>query len=812
MILKAYKYNYKQQVQILTILLLILVFIAGCSSTKYIEDYQAIVTDVKIDSIDKQFEEQAYNYIQKDIRPSGTIGLNVKIYNLFNTKDGKYRTANIKPLGSPPPILDSALVEISRNQVEKFLKSKGFFNAKVKSDITVANKKAKLKFTASPGPAFFINKFSYEIPDTAVSKLYLSEKEAFSHIHVGKQYDEDSLAYDREQIYQVMRQNGYRFFERPYVRFEPDSNQNNSKVGVKLIIDNPFDGTEHRVYAIDTTNIIIAENSDGFSNLDRVSDSLKNKRAFRGIRFIDLSNKFRRNPIVRYDFLREGEIYDIRKENLTYDRLYQLNVFKNVKIDYTLAKDSSAKIHPTILLIPQKRMNNRIEGEVPFNDGTIGFTLSNTYTNNNFLRGAERFQFQVKGGLQSRITENKSIFNDIYQRDFSVSASLSVPRLMIPFITIPMMGKNGMPYTTFSTSYLYALQKDITTRRIFINSVSYDWVETRSKLHSFTPINVEYRFGNILIDTLDKSDMDKYEANKELLESNFYNITLLGRKDFTLGMKYAYTLNGDKLLQNRSFFYFRGNMDIAGNLLQLTSSIFGDTHNPKTGDFGRIFGLPFNQYVRPEIDLRWYKSLGQDRQFIARLNTGVGYAYGNSIAIPFEKLFYAGGSSGVRAWQARTLGPGNYNRDVIVSEEARNASFGIDQLGQMRIETNFEYRYLLVNKLFGGKLKGAAFVDMGNIWNISSGNPQPETYFKLDHLGKQIAIGTGVGFRYDVEFFVFRFDLGLKVKDPQFVGSEQWVINKFLSGGKAFKRAYEITHKPDVYRFMQYNFGIGFPF
>ena len=806
MILKAYKYN------ILTILLFILVFIAGCSSTKYIEDYQSIVTAVKIDSIDKQFEEQAYNYIQKDIRPSGTIGLNVKIYNIFNTKNGKYKTANIKPLGSPPPILDSALVEISRNQVEKFLKSKGYFNAKVKSEIKVVKKKAKLKFTAVPGSPYFINKLSYDILDATIKGDFLRERDGFTHLRVGMQYDEDSLAHDREQIYQMMRQNGYRYFERPYVRYEPDSSQKNSKVSVKLVIDNPFDGSKHKIYTIDTTDIIIAENSEGFSNLERLSDSLKNNKAVRGIRFIDLSNKFRRNPIVRYDFLRAGEIYDIRKENLTYDRLYQLNVFKNVKIEYTPLKDSSNRVQPSIFLIPQKRMNNRIEGEVPFNDGTVGFTLSNTYTNNNFLKGAERFQFQVKGGLQARRIENKSIFDDIYQRDFSVSASLSIPRLMIPFITVPMMGRNGMPYTTFSTSYLYALQKNIIARRIFINAISYDWVETKSKLHSLTPLNIEYRFGSILIDTLDKSDINKYNANKELLESNFYNIKLLGRKDFTLGMKYAYTLNGEKLLQNRSFVYFRGNMDIAGNLLQLTSSVFGSKHDPANGDFGRIFGLPFNQYVRPEIDVRWYRNLGGDRQFIARLNTGVGYAYGNSTAIPFEKLFYAGGSSGVRAWQARTLGPGNYNRDVFASATARSASFGIDQLGQMRIETNFEYRYLMIDKLFGGKLKGAAFIDMGNIWNISAGNPQPETYFKFNQLSKQIAIGTGVGFRYDVEFFVFRFDLGLKVKDPQFVGAEQWVINKFLSGGKSFKENYKITHNPDIYRFVQYNFGIGFPF
>ncbi len=768
---------------------------------------------MKIDSIDKQYEEQAYNYVQKDIRPAGGLGINVGIYNIFNTKDGRYKTNNIKPLGSPPPILDSTLVEISRNQIEKFLKSKGFFMAKVKAGISIEDKIAKLNFTAIQGPAFFVNKVTYEIPDTTLRNIYLREKSAFTHLRSGMQYDEDSLAYERDQIYQTMRQHGYFDFARPYVRYEPDSNQNSSKVNVKLIIDDPAeDGTKHKVYSIGETNIIIAPSSDGFVEQGLIDSLRQAKRAVRGIRFIDFSHRMRRNPIVRYDFIREGEIYDIRKETLTYDRLYQLNVFKNVKVDYNKAKDSSNRVEPVIMLIPQKRMNNRIEGEVPFNNGTVGFNLSNTYTNNNFLKGAEKFQFQVKGGLQARRIEGQSIFKDIYQRDFSVSASLSVPRLMIPFFTIPQMGKNGMPFTTFATSYLYALQKNITIRRIFINSISYDWVETKSKLHSFTPLNVEYRFGSILIDTLDKSNIDRYNANKELLETNSYNIKLLGRKDFTLGMKYAYSLNSDKLLQQRSFIYFRGNIDIAGNLLQLASSTFGDKHDPKNGNFGTVFGLPFNQYVRPEIDVRWYKQLAGDKQFVARLNAGVGYAYGNSIAIPFEKLFYAGGSSGVRAWQARTLGPGNYNRDVITSATARNSSYGIDQLGQMRIEANLEYRYLLINKFFGGKLKGAAFVDMGNIWNISAGNPQPETYFKIDQLGKQIAIGTGIGFRYDVDFFVFRFDMGLKIKDPQFVGSEQWVINKFLNGGKDFKTNYGITHNPDTYRFVQYNFGIGLPF
>ncbi|MFA4867818.1 MAG: BamA/TamA family outer membrane protein [Pedobacter sp.] len=798
MILKAY-HDYKKNVLFRAILLFFIVFVTGCSSTKYIADYQSIVKKVEIDSIPKDFHEEALNYIQKDIRPSSKIGINVLIYNMFNTKDGKYKTANVKPLGTPPPILDSTLVEISRNQIEKYLISKGYFNAKVESEIKVENKRAEVFFKADTGKVFTINKVKYEIPDDKIKELYLSDRAAFTHLKEGKRYDDDSLGYERDQIYQIMKQRGYFDFSRPYIKFLVDSNLNANKANVTLIIDNPVDRPRHLQYVLGETNIIIAPNSDGFP------DSIKmNSRAFRNVRYTDLSGKFRRNPIVRYNFLRPGDRYDIRNENVTYDRMYELNVFKNVKIEYNKSKDSST-VNPVLLLIPQKIMSNRIEGEVPFNNGTVGFTLSNTYTNNNLFRGAEKFEFQIKGGLQARLGQGRSFINEIYQRDFSVGATLTVPRLMIPF-SRSRPGKGGMPHTIFSTSYVYALQKDFFQRKVILASVAYEFRETSSKFHTVTPLNFEYRFGGLLFDKTDVTNI-----NYPLIVNNLVNLLLLERKNVTFGIKYAYTLNSEKLATNKSFVYFKGDIDLAGNMLQGVSKLLNSPLD--TTGAAKIFGVPFNQYVRPEIDIRWYKSLGGDKQFVARFNAGIGYAYGNSIetGIPFEKLFYAGGSSGVRAWQARTLGPGNYNRgETLSTEQERRLLYGFDQTGELHIESNFEYRYKLLNKFFGAKLKGAIFLDAGNVWNVSSG--ESKTRFDFKSLGSQIALGAGTGFRYDVQYFVFRFDIGLKLKDPQFTGSDQWVINKFLSGGKAFKRAYDAANSPDRYRFVQYNFGIGMPF
>jgi len=804
--LKAYQYLINIKLKSTAILLFIIVLIQSCSSTKYIPDYQAIVKKVTIDSVDTEFEEQAYNYVQKDIRPPSAFSINVPLYNLFNTKDGRYKTSNIKPFGTPPAILDSALVEISRNQIQKFLNGKGYFDAKVAADIKVKNKKAQIDFVANQGKVSNVGKLTDSIFSQNVKKVYDSTKTTFTRLHPGMRYDVDSLTYEREQIYRVMKENGYFYFLRPYVNFDVIETNQPQKVDLRLNITNPPSGP-HKQYNIGTTYMIIAPSPDGFP------DSLRNyvsRDTTRGVSFTDLSKRYRRNPILRYDFLKQGEVYDIRNENLTYDRLYELNVFKNVKIDYFNRDSTGNKINPIILLTPQKVMSNRVEGEVPFNGGTIGFNLSNTYTNNNLFRGAERFELQLKGGLQSRIGNNAKPFRDIYQRDFSISASISVPRLLIPFYK-PILGGNGMPHTTFSSSYIYALQKDVSVRRVFINSVTYDWFETKSKVHSFTPLNFEYRLGT-LEDGVDSATVS----------NNLYYATLLDRKDLTLGMKYSYTLNADKLNQLRTFVYLRANIDIAGNLLQGISNLGGSTSDPAAGNPARILGLPFNQYVRPELDLRWYKHLGGERQFIARLNTGVAYSYGNSIltGIPFEKQFFAGGSNGLRAWQARTIGPGNYNREIISTEALRKAFFGLDQLGTMRLETNFEYRFTLAKKFFGATLKGAAFVDAGNIWNVRMGESISQefseldelTVFKLSKLASRVAVGTGFGLRYDVQYFVFRFDVGIKLKDPQFIGDEQWVISKLFSGGRDFKNQYNATHAPDTYRFVQYNFGIGMPF
>jgi outer membrane protein assembly factor BamA len=189
----------------------------------------------------------------------------------------------------------------------------------------------------------------------------------------------------------------------------------------------------------------------------------------------------------------------------------------------------------------------------------------------------------------------------------------------------------------------------------------------------------------------------------------------------------------------------------------------------------------------------------------------VAVPYGNnSNLLIFEKSFFAGGMNGIRAWQARTLGPGNYNREVL-HEELRLNLRNLDQLGEVKLEANFEYRFRIMNSFLGAKLNGATFVDMGNIWRLREDQLNPDGEFKFAKLYEQTAVGTGFGLRFDMDYFILRLDAGLKVKDPQFGGNDQWVLKHFFHA-KSFKEEYYQNHRPDRYNFIQYNFGVGLPF
>lgn len=749
-----------------------------------------------MEGVDPSLKEDAELYIQTDLRPNSRLSLG--LYNFFNTSGGKYKTEKIRNVGEPPHLLDSLLVDISTREIQKFLIYKGFFKAKVSPEVDVKNKRAYITFKVNPGTPFTVGSVSRDIPDGNVNYVYVNKRKEFTRITPGKRYDADSVMNEINSLYAELKAAGYYDFMKQYIHVDLDSSKMNNTVDLKLRVYNPPGKSAHTRYIIKNPPVLDIRTADGH----RRGITPDSGRVDSLIYVRDYSHRFRFKPLSRYVFLRPGEMYSSRNENLTYDRLYDLNTFRNLQITYTKNKDS-VSLDPHIDITPLKRMSNRIEGEYTFNTSRNGFSLANTYTNRNLFGGAEQLEVKLRYGMMFDAQGRRTLFGNVFNRDFQIGVNMRFPLLLIPFRT-SQTTEAGVAHTTFSTSMQIFDQPNAFRNRLFINSITYDWKETKYKQHSFTPISIEYRDGR-----LDPRFRDSIRA----LGYEGY-IRTNDRRYFNMGSIYSFTYNALRLSSLDNFFYFRGMLDLGGNTLNLLSHTLG-LHRDSTG--ARTFlGLPLLQYAKTELDFRFYKHLGGERQLVFRLNPGIAASYGSSArsGLPFEKNFFGGGFSGVRAWQARTLGPGNYNRKDIPSEDLRKNLTYLDQYGDIKLEGNIEYRFKLMNKFLGSKLKGALFTDFGNVWRIDETSDTPGGQFKFDKFFNQLAVGAGAGLRFDLQYFVFRLDVGAKIKDPQFQNGDQWVVKYLFNKDdrEAFKSDYQRTNAPDRYRFLQYNFGIGMPF
>jgi outer membrane protein insertion porin family len=777
----------------LTILSILLVFLASsCSLTRRLNNNQALVRKITIKGVDKEFREAAVNYVDKDQQPNNW--LNLQLYYKFGKK-GK------RDIGEPPNIVDTPLVEFSRLQIQKFLQNKGYLKATVTDSIKVKNKKAELVFYATEGPMFRFREFKDSIADKKVRALFRQYRGTFTHIRPGGRYDTDSLASDRDEIYQLMKRNGYYDFLRQYIVFNSDTTYNNKVADVTMIINDPPGKSSHPIYRINNTVITIS-NSNG--RTPGKTDTLKVDSQFR---FVDYSHKFQPRIITIYDFQKKGDLYNIDKQTLTTSRLAELNVFRNVpNPTYEKLPDSTNRLNTKIDIVPLKQMSDRMEGEFLFNGGRYGFDVGNTFTDRNVFKTATIFQLKLDYSTLFDNGRNSTISGAVENQEFKVGASVTYPQLLTPF-DLPILGKYGVPHTTFSSNYSLFFQKGLVERESFGNSISYDFTETPDKVHTLTPISIEFSKG--IVDPA---------ARTKLIDSGYYSyVYLIGRTIFTSGTQYTYQLNANKLNSYKNFLYFRGSLDMGGNTLSLLSNLLNtprDTSGQRT-----IFGYTFAQYTKVEVDLRFYRSLGGDGQFVLRLNPGLGIPYGNSSLLIFEKNFYTGGANDIRAWLPRTLGPGQFNRASYgigpAADTLRSELRYLDQFGEVKLVVNAEYRYKLADNFFGSVLRGALFVDAGNVWRLHKQSQFPNEEIRLNNIWPSTAIGIGSGLRLDLGFFVFRLDAALKFKDPEFTGSNQWVLidhfNELFNGNGPFKTAYKFTNG-ESYNFLQLNFGVGMPF
>lgn len=718
-------------------------------------------------------------------------------------------------IGEPPVIYDSLLSKKSAGQLKMFLNRKGYFISSVKDSAHFKrNKRVTVYYKIKAAPPYTIHSIDYVIPDQLL-KYYVEADTANCVIKRGSNYDEDVFQKERERITNQLTNNGYYLFTKDYIHYQIDTSIANNQVHVTINIKNftqKFSEYSDSLIQMPHQRFYINNVYIQPDFISKKMDPPKKDTIKTGDYYILHTGrlKYKKRVLLNAVFIRKGELYQTQNTEDTYKRLSELKAFKS--IDIYFVKSSEDHLDCYILLSPILKQSFTIEAQGKNTSFNLGVEGSFVYQNRNVFRGAEVLELKLKAGSEVQPSLNtdanqQSNLGDLTQpvKQFNTveigpEANLYVPRFLLPFKgrflkqTNPnkVFSSSYNPKTIFTSSYIYQRRPDY-TRYITNLSFGYTWKESSNKRHTISPLVINFVKVSLT------PEFDAYLKDKVYdlyVRNSFIN-------HLTTSTRYTFTYNEQDIKKLENFPFLKVNAESSGNILRgvygLVNSIEPETlkKDPELGNY-KLAGIPFSQYLRADIDYRYYFNSNEINKVVVRVAGGIGLPLVNFLSLPYERRFFSGGSNGIRAWRSRTLGPGSSVTDSVQK--------GFDQFGDGQLEGNLEYRF----KLFK-MLHGAVFVDAGNNWLRKPDATRSGGDFKLDRFYKEIAIGTGIGIRGDFNFFILRLDIGIKVRDPQFAEKDRWVIEHWFD--KSWKQDYQNNHPKDTKGyFTVLNIGIGYPF
>lgn len=739
------------------VLVLAAVWLCGCTATRFLNEGESFYTVAEINFNEKGdisgtggLKDQLQGLITPE--PNGTfLGMRPAVWFYYKAgtpkKQKGFRNFVKTKLGSPPVLLSDATPDQTAQALEGQLNNEGYFKSEVRFEVKTKRKKSSVVYTVDLEKPYRIKTVNYLFLDSAHARL-TDEIKKNSLIKENQRYSLDLLSAEQQRIEEIAQNEGFYYFDNRYLLFKADTTLGERMVELDLTVE---PGMPDRAYEVYTVKDVIIYPSYDLANdsLSRTGDTIKVGK----YSYIDNQHNFRPKVITDVINLTPDSIYRRIDHEYTLSHLMGLNTFKFVTIKYRNLYRDSTKLSASIFLTPtlKKSIRMQLQG-VSKSNNFVGPGLEFTFTNRNLLEGAEMFQFKLNGSYEMQIRSNQ--ITPLNAIELGSEASLSVPRFITP-VRIRFRSAKYLPKTQFKLGYSFQQRLQYFTLNSSNIAAGYIWRETTLKTHELFPIDITY----IKKSNTSQAFNDIISRNPAL-ENAFQD-------QFILGARYSYTFN-TQLSDNieakyvakrtkKSNFYFNGTLDISGNLPRTIQSVrFNGAEGPYS-----FFGQAYSQYLRPTVDFRYYFDLSKRSKIATRITTGVGYAYGNSDYMPYIKQFAAGGSNSLRAFPARSVGPGTYN---FLAEN--DTSFFIDQRGDIKLEANIEYRFDIYKAV-----KGALFVDAGNIWLIKTDTLRPGGKFEFNQFYQQLAVGTGFGLRFDFSFFVLRFDLAFPVRKAYTTGS-----------------------------------------
>lgn len=733
--------------------------------------------------------------------------------NAKRAKKGK-EPRELKPFGSwwretvgePPVVYDSASTRRSENQMQTYLVKHGWFNAEVasKARIDTAKRRVVVTYTVIGKTPYTINSLDFEIPDSNLHHLTMESRAKRNTLRTNKQFNIEELDEERKILNEYFRNMGYYNFNKELIYFDVDSNLNKHAVELTLGIyprKVPYAGdpdsllvVPYRTYTLNEVTIIDRPLMRSTHILDSDTFYVKDYK------IIDQNQlKVNHKTLAQNVMFRTGEFYKLDKATRTYRRLSSLPIVRGTSIQFTPVDESieNTELNCLVAITPAEKQNFAFEWKGTNRGGFLGISGTVSYQNKNIFGGAETLDINVSGGAEAQqlLTESQNnsidgdVKNDIYLNtiEFGPEISLTFPKFLLP-INTDRFAKSSDPKTRLTANLSYQRRPDYERTRSF-GAISYRWSESDQKKWFINPLEVS------LIKIYRSPEFDKQleEIGDLFLINSFQD-------HFIIDSRIGFTWNTQqKGARTKNFYFYHGEFESAGNVLRGIYNISSATSNDQ--DSYEIFNIPFAQYLKTIQDFRYYRIHNEKMSTAYRFTGGVGIPLNNLNVLPFEKSFFGGGANDIRAWQARTLGPGSY----------RDPDRSFDKIGDIMLEANAEYRFDLIKVV-----EGAIFVDAGNIWTLNADPARPGADFDVNRFLSEIAIGAGAGMRLNFDFFLIRLDVGLQIKDPSLDRGERWL---FQSKGKYNTYIGDLNEsRPEdnqlsPYRWRwNFNLGIGYPF
>ena len=754
------------------------ILVASCSSTSTLKENEFLYkkNELEIKNTSELKNLGIKKDLKKQLRPEpndrflGIAPFKLWIYNFVGDSipDKGLRNWIRRKFGQPPVVYKSFYVEQNTNTLQQYLFNRGYFNATAGSNVNKNGRKITVQYKVELNRQFTYDTISFpQITDSLTKYIASSKNESL--LKSGKPYDLKELKEERRRINKYLKNRGFYYFDPNFLIFEVDSNKYEANVKIDLKVKKNIPIKATRQYYI---NKITVDSDYSLDKLKTDKDSVITDSLI--VLYADelIEPRVIRNAVM----FNIGDLYRYNSYTQTLNKFSGLGIYKFTNIKYNPVYEDSTLLNANINLtraVP-KSVQTVVKAVTKSND-YLGPELTLGYRDRNFLNGAELFSLNMNASFETQLGNQNDGGNSY---EVGVDANLSVPRFIFPIIDLnKYLSKRYTPKTNLRIGYTYHFRTKYFKMNTFNLLYGYNWKESVTKSHDLKTINLSYSR------LTDRSEaFDEILSENELLKQSF-------EEKLILSLGYTYKLNTSLNSDNGDGVFLSVNPEVAGQLLSLynyiTKGYFPSTDNP-----ANIIGVKYSQFARLTADFRVYKNLGEGSQIAARLFGGVGTAYGNSKVLPYVKQFYIGGASDMRSFFSHSVGPGAY----YPPDSIENNYF--EQVGEIKLESNIEYRFNIVSFL-----KGAVFLDVGNIWLLE---PDPQKLggeFDIYSMFDQLAVGSGFGLRLDASVLVLRLDLGIPLRKPWLESGDRWVVDDFNLGSAQWRRNNLIL-----------NIAIGYPF